>query len=309
MYILLSYIGILPNYTIECVHQIRLYFKGLIYLITDDLNEKYNLLNRLINDYNVIIINYNLVRSIEFDGLMKINEHNIEYLVKEKNGRQFLFKRALERFYLAHNFMNLLNLNDVFFMEIDNLIYDNPEKWLNNFKQKDFCFMCHTPSECSSGICYIKNKNSLIPFISVLNEYILEAKLGKFYSEMRGLRLLYEKYPNYVSLLPSIYPNDKTDELTYKNYDLYRSIFDPACYGIYIMGEDRIHNNGNLIKNKAMKHHLIYCSDYEYKWDIDIDGLKKPYIYNKNNNEWILINNLHVHAKNLDEGLSKPLVS
>lgn len=306
MIILLSYIGILPTYTIECVHQIRLYFDGLIYLITDDFNEKYNLINILINKYNVIIINYNLVKNKEFDNLMEINGHNIEYLTFEKNGRQFLFKRALERFYLAYNLMNSLNLEDIFFMEIDNLIYDNPFKWLDNFKKKEMCFMSHTIIECSSGICYIKNKNSLIPFLEILKENILKAIIGSWFGEMPGLKLFYDKYPDNIEILPSIFINDKTNEITFKNYNKYNSIFDPACYGIYLMGEDIIHNHGKLIKNKSLKHHFIYCSDYKYEWK-NIDGLNKPFIFDEKNNKWILINNLHVHAKNLEEGLSKPL--
>ena len=34
----LSFVGKLPSYTIECIHQIRIYFKGEVYLIIDDLN-------------------------------------------------------------------------------------------------------------------------------------------------------------------------------------------------------------------------------------------------------------------------------
>lgn len=36
-----------------------------------------------------------------------------------------------------------------------------------------------------------------------------------------------------------------------------------------------------------------------YKWEIDIDGNNKPYLFNKNENKWLLIHNLHVHSKEL----------
>ena len=51
MFVVLSFIGTLPNYVVDCVHQIRCFFQGDIYLILNDLNspfaklciEKYNI--------------------------------------------------------------------------------------------------------------------------------------------------------------------------------------------------------------------------------------------------------------------------
>ena len=167
--------------------------------------------------------------------------------------------------------------------------------------------MSHTNETMSSGICYIKNKNSLTNFLLFLNEFILEAQLGKYYGEMIALYRYYKKHPEDILILPCIFENDITDKISFENYDLFNdTVFDAACYGIYLLGEELIHNDGKLVKGKSLRHHFIYCSDYLYKFEIDKkDNLRKPYIYNNVKNKWILINNLHVHAKNLNEGLSK----
>jgi len=41
------------------------------------------------------------------------------------------------------------------------------------------------------------------------------------------------------------------------------------------------------------------------KWELDEKGRKKPYIWN--GYKWILVNNLHVHSKDLINGLSLPM--
>ena len=62
MHIVLSFIGILPEYILYCLYQIRLYNQKIpIYLIYSDYNSKF--LNKIKN-FNVNLIDYKDVNKI-----------------------------------------------------------------------------------------------------------------------------------------------------------------------------------------------------------------------------------------------------
>ena len=71
MNIILSFIGTLPNYTIDCIHQIRLFYDGPLYLILDDYNSQF--IDKL-KSFQVNLIDYNTVKSEEF--LHFVNNQN-----------------------------------------------------------------------------------------------------------------------------------------------------------------------------------------------------------------------------------------
>lgn len=307
MFILLSFIGKLPKYIIECVYQIRLYCNNDIYVITNDLESEY--INILLN-YNVIIVRYEDVLNQECIDLFQRNRYKFTYH-EGLIGREELFMRSQERFFLAYNLLNKYNLIDCFFMEIDNLIYDDPNKWLNLFKRKPFCIMNQASTHYSSAICYIRDKNALNEYIKFAKYYIETSPkdFGGNFSEM--ICLCHYKQLNLqdIQILPIIFGNDIQQNLiqeTYENYDDYKSIFDSASYGIYLLGKDTVHNNGKIIKGETFDWFFIQPQQYQLKWDYD-NGYKKPYIFDTIKQEWVLINNLHVHAKNLEEGLSLPI--
>ena len=55
MFIGLSFIGLLPKYIIECIHQIRLYYNDDIYVIIDDYDSQYL---PVLLKYDVKIVRY-----------------------------------------------------------------------------------------------------------------------------------------------------------------------------------------------------------------------------------------------------------
>jgi hypothetical protein len=307
MFILLTFVGTLPSYIVECIFQIRIFCQNDIYLITNDLNSPF------VNDiskFDVKMILYDDIVDDETIQLFQNNKYKFNY-VNGLIGREELFMRSQERFFLAHNFLKKFNLTDCFFMEIDNLIYDDPNKWLKHLQKNNFAIMNHTMSQCSSGICYIKDKNTLDNYIAYAKEYIRNSQIdyGGIFSEMHCLFQYKNMNLGDIQMLPIIYSNYIQNDIlkeTYQNYNDYQSIFDGAALGVYLLGQDSFHNNGKIIKNKTCADYLIQANQYMYKWVYE-NGYKKPYIYDQVNDTWILINNLHVHAKNLNEGLSKPL--
>jgi hypothetical protein len=314
-----SYIGPIPSYIKECMHQARLYHKDNIYLITDDLQSPY--LPELISKYDITIINYKeLIKEDEY--IKKLEPNFNKFVTINQNNRSLLFYRSFERLFLIHSLINKLNLNDVLFLEIDNTIYENPTRWLKGFRKQPIAYMNCSYENCSSGIMYIRDKLSLCNLLDYMLYYITN-NIDEFNSEMRCLfKFIYNNNFNYASqmsdcqLLPITIDKNLSSinsinlinviENCYKNCNDYEGIFDPATYGQYLTGKDPIHTNGQLVLYEDTNDHIIKCSDYLYMWKEE-DGLMKPFIYDKNGDKWILINNLHIHSKQLHLALSKPL--
>jgi len=300
MNIIYSFVGKLPNYIIESVYQTRLYFKDNIYLITDDLNSDF--IEILENKYNVKIINYiELIRDDIY--INKLKENINKFVIDPRlEDRKNLFYTSFERLFINNILINRYNLENILSIEIDNLIYDSPYKWLDEFKKTPLAFMELTNKQmCSIGIIYIRDKTSLKNLLDYMIIYISN-NLDTYFSEMRCIYkyICIEEHKNTFQLLPNFYKDDKDG-----NYDKYKSIFDPLSIGIFLCGADLIHTNGKLELYQDNNYSYIKCSDYKFEWLI-IDGLKKPYIFDEENNKWILINNLHIHSKQLYLGLSKP---
>jgi hypothetical protein len=312
MFVLYSFIGSLPEYIIYNVYQTRLFFDGDIYLIIDDINSPY--LEKL-KQFNVKIVNYDDVIDENFCNLMK-EKIKFFYYVSGLTGRELLFSRSNERFFLAANLMKKFNLEDCIFLELDVLIYKEPENLYLNFKNsnKDFAIIYDSLNAKSmgSGICFIKNKNSIDNLLNYMLYFINNINELGFYGEMV---IFYKYYYEYnledktnIYILPS-FPNFNNENIIkecYENYINDYGLFDSAQYGIYILGEDPFHNNGLLVKNKTSDRYPINCSHYKFKWELDEKNRNVPYI--NVDNKWILLNNLHCHAKNLEEGISQPLL-
>ena len=195
------------------------------------------------------------------------------------------------------------NLTDCLFMEIDNLIYDDPLKWINQFSENELCYMFDKKDHYSSGIMYVKNSQSISDYLLYLLNFINTS--NEFMSEMTCLSRYYDVNKNLVQLLPIYWNDDNISNEAYMNYGKYGdTIFDAAAIGINILGEEPFHNNGVIVYGKKNPHSEIDYTKNNIVWRIE-NNLKKPFIWNED--KWILINNLHVHSKELHNGLSIPL--
>lgn len=297
MIIVYSFIGKLPKYIIDTVHQSRLFFNGDIYLILDELNS--NHLKKL-EKYNVKLINYNLVKDDNFNKVYKsCKKKFVEY--SSLGDRKMLFMRSIERFFLLNNLMEKKELNNCLFMELDNLIYDDPFNWKNNLDKNDIAMMYDNDNRLSTGIMYIKNSKVLKPLLDYYIYYIKND--NGFLSEMKANYYFYKKNIDYLHFLPIHWNDDSKPKLAWENYNLYNSIFDSAAIGIYLFGNDMIHTNNKLVRGKHNKWSKINYTKYKFLWKKDDEGRNRPYILR--DDKYILINNLHIHSKQLHLALSK----
>jgi len=301
MFIGLSFIGTLPSYIIHCIHQIRCFFDGNIYLIINDTDSIY--IDKLMN-YNINIISYNLVRDSRFDNIITGSYNKFKY-VNMLYGREELFLRSIERFFLMNNLINIENLEDCIFLEIDNLIYNDPRKWIEQFSQKELAYLYENINRCSSSIMYIKNKNSLGPLLDYLIDYINISNEDDWINEMTGLYNFYLDNKDYIQILPNFFERDDVIDICTNNYNKFDSIFDATNIGIFLLGMDPYHTKWEIKKGLHGTWGIINYTKEKFDWKIDNSGRKIPYILD--DSKWIRINNLHVHSKNLVDGLSMPI--
>jgi hypothetical protein len=203
--------------------------------------------------------------------------------------------------------MQQRGLTDVFFLELDNLIYDDPRKWLEGFRQKDMAYLYEQYDRCASGICYIKNVEILSSFTDSCSKYI-QIETG-FIHEMGALFKFWEVEKHRIQILPTHWSPTHAPVAaivptqTYENYDMYnKSIFDGAGLGIFIGGMDPYHTKGHIEKWKHRP--CLYDIDYtvyKYEWRKDEEGRNIPYVFT--GVEWIRINNLHIHSKDLRDNM------
>jgi hypothetical protein len=292
------FIGPLPDYAIDTIYQARLFYKDIIYFIVSDIHSPY--VAELKYKYDVTIIDYHEVIDTGFNTY--VNRYfNKFVIINGLKGREKLFIYSFERFFLLYHLMNQYQLSNVFFLELDNLIYDDPLLWENSFASNEMTYMYDNKGRCASGICFIRNKEILLKFTEHCKQHIATNKV--FLAEMFALHEFWEANKDRVQLLPTHWPADHVPKETHMTYDKYQNtIFDAAALGIYLGGLDPYHTNGVIVTGQKSVWSAIDCTKYEYKWIIDDKNRKIPYVLH--DNTWIKINNLHIHSKDLKSCLS-----
>ena len=302
MIIVYCFIGPLPSYAVDTVHQTRLFFEGPIYFIVSEYDSP--IVSILKDKYAVEIIRYDDVIHSEFNQCIEEYRQKFVYLEGLK-GRENLFIYGFERFFVLYNLMAQKNLTNVFFLELDNLIYDDPLRWEPAFCSRDISFMFDNYDRCASGICFITSHTALKIFTDHSIKYITETDHTKYFmTEMQSLDSYWKAYPTTVQLLPTHWPSDKVPVETYSTYHMYdNTVFDSAGLGIYLGGVDPFHTNGIIMTGLRSIWSAIDYSGYKFEWKMDSNGRNIPYVTGDQGT--VRINNLHIHSKSLMGCLSK----
>ena len=299
MHVAYAFIGQLPSYSIDTVHQLRLFYDGPIHFIISDITNP--IVDILQNTYGVTIVQYDTVKDDAFNALVKRVYHKF-CIVNNLKGREKLFIYSFERFYLMHNLMKKMNLENVFFAELDNLVYDDPRKWMDGFSMHDFSYMFDNYDRGASGVCFIRSTNTLQLFLDYCTKFIEFS--NDFINEMTPLYHFWDAHKDRVGMLPVHWTSDTVPHMASEHFEMYtNSIFDAASLGIFIGGMDPHHTGGIIKKGLKGKWSLIDYTKYTYKWELDAKGRNIPYILGPNTT-WLRINNLHIHSKDLKPCMS-----
>ena len=186
-------------------------------------------------------------------------------------------------------------------MELDILMYTDPNVFLDVLKTKPYVFAYHNPGHCNTGIFYVKDSESLQPVLTTLDTY-----KTNFRSEMTAFYDHYIKHPD-TTLFPLFFESNE-NSLFWKDYTQFHTyLFDGASMGIYLFGTDPFHTNG-IIKTKDIQHiEKYYLQTWNHGtivWIKNLNGLFIPY-FRKNTTDALLpIANLHIHSKDLLSAVS-----
>ena len=299
-----SFIGNPPPYWTTCINQIRLFSNKPVWCITDhDISNP--VIYELSKIRNVIIVPYKSFnennRFITFQECISRNNHKI-ITVDGLGDRKHLFMRSMERFILCELLVRKEGLRDTIFLEIDNMVYMNPELVLSQLKQKELAYLYDNDGRSSAGIMFIRDPWVMEDLSNMIISYIETGESHEWLTDMGVLAKYATVYPYRVQYLPieidRSYPNE-----VYGGSGDYSCIFDAAPYGIYLFGQDPFHTNGKLVKGLKNIWSKIDVTHNTYEWKFDDMGRKCPWVTFKNG-ESRPIFNLHIHAKNLEEAVS-----
>jgi len=285
MNVVLSFIGNMPKYSIECIQQLRLFFDGPIYFIYSEIETS---IKEALDKQNIIFVHYDEVRSKRFDKISKKKDFCV---VDRLGDRKELFKRSYERMYLLDTLLFKYNLKNVWFMEIDILMFCNPNIFTGILQTQPYAYCFHDFEHCCSAIFYVRDHSSLQPILETLDVFT-----NHFVSEMRALSEYHKHHQNDI-VFPLI-PRTPTHVFYWKDYNLfYTFLFDGAVIGQYLFGVDNPERKRNDTTHIS---HLLNIWQYgKFEWHKNDKGLSIPYYRFEETSELLPIANMHIHSKDL----------
>ena len=285
----LSFIGTMPAYVVDSIRQARLFFSGPIYLIYSEMSSD---IKEHLDYMSVIYVHYDTIRSERFDNLSSRKPYCV---VESLGDRKELFKRSYERIYLLDSLIQVYNLKNVWFMELDIMMYVDPIIFLNFLETKPYVYCYHKQDHCSSAILYVRDSEAMKPILDSLDQYS-----NGFMSEMIALNFHHNSHPT-DTLFPLIHETSVDKRFWSEFKDFYGYIFDGATIGQYLFGVDPYHTSNIIIKNDSSRltDHIQIWDHGTFEWHTNTNGLKIPYYKRNDTSELIPIANLHIHSKDL----------
>jgi len=246
------------------------------------------------------------VQPITLESLPQTKEHK-EFLRNFSKRTKYVGKfvrYTLERFLYLHDFMQEYQVEDLFHLENDVMLYVNLQELLPIFRThyNSLAAVFDNDNRCIPSFLYSAHKNAL----QHLAHYFASHGADD-YLDMQLLALYKDEFPELIGNLPMIMDEyailnllrtqtGKTplNPYVYSNYcHEFCSLFDAAAFGQYLGGTHR--NQGQPFINEDC---LFDPSKLEYEWRYDREGRRVPYV--RCGGEWYRINNLHIHSKKLD---------
>ena len=305
----LSYQGILPDYLEICIRQIRYWSpRNDIYIAYDAHPGNMGKINKWSCISGVKWIKISSLRRTEWHQTF-----DCQYMNRSMNG---FWKYATERFFVVEEVMRQYDLQDVFHLEADNMIYFNYAVELPRFQgassNADGTSAMLAPSDNDTryiaGVCYIPTVENLCK----MNQFFAER--SRHQAEMEQMMVFSQLYPNSLRSLP-VLPTDYQGNFTplegnpvkephrFSRYTLvFGGVFDAAALGQYLGGIDKIHNPGNT--DGFINPHSAYrISEMKVKYSDggSLTGSSTcPWISTSSSGEeWYRVYNLHIHSKEL----------
>lgn len=188
-----------------------------------------------------------------------------------------------KRLFLLNEYMKQYGLRNVIHLENDVLLYSD----MNYVLDEKIYITMDSENRCIPGIVYIPNHE-------LFDHLIQEYDCSK--NDMENFAMFYHRHRDIVATFPII-DNSVQPSIYNHEFERFHSIFDAAAMGQYLGGVDPRNIPGDTtgFVNETC---IIQYDKFQFKW------MKKnenyvPHIFI--HDKWILVNNLHMHSKRLDE--------
>lgn len=276
-------LGIIPEYLNDCILQIKkTQKKSKIFLL---VNKKSGYKNK---NCKIIFV----------ENLKKSKEHLL-FIKKSKlakdSYRNFFWRHSIERLYFIDNFLYKTNLNNVFHIENDVLLFQDLKPVLNKIKNYNFACVRDGINRVIGSLIFIKNRKVSKKIVHISNKYLNQ-------NDMKILSHLDKKITNSINFPLGENPNFIKKSKNYKIINKVPYIFDAAAIGQYIDGPHRKKLISRILPNikKIFKKNDGFTNKETdlniFNWKIKWKN-KRP--YKQEGNKLIPIANLHIHSKNL----------
>ena len=214
---------------------------------------------------------------------------------------------ASERFFYLQEFVSQNELQDVFHLENDVMLYVDLEELLPIFK-KHYENMIATTFEnderAVAGFMYISSPSPLTCLVESFPEHVASDQTD-MESVAKFKKLYYKTMIDHLPIVIPEYAQDhlltycqsrvSTDPQSFSNhFDDFGSIFDAAAWGIYLAGWDPSFH-AECYPGEITPYSVFNPSLCEFYWETDQKGRRIPFVRYKN--KAVRINNLHITNK------------
>jgi hypothetical protein len=210
-----------------------------------------------------------------------------------------------KRFLYLYDFIEKFQLENVFHMEHDNMLYADLQTLLPIFLERysGLGITFDNDQRCICGFMYIRNSSIMGDFARYLADHAhmnwsdmyapAYFKNSRKSEDVTHLPIVISEYVKDHKLLESYYGNKASKKSLFcLNFEAFQSVFDAAALGQFLGGTHQAFPAGFI--NEAC---IFTPLDFSYEWRLDEQNRRVPYIIYKGNA--YRINNLHIHSKNL----------
>lgn len=255
------------------------------------------------------------VQIVTIENLKKSEEH--EAFLKDyppSKYRDGFWTYTIERFLYLDDLLTQLQLENVFHLENDVMVYTDFQALLPIFRAnyKGIAATFDNDQRCIPGLFFIQDRTAMRKLAKFFASH---AKLGKNDMELVALfekendsqtidylPIIMDSYRNSYALISPAGHQTKHPERFSNHYDSFLSIFDAAALGQYLGGIDR--RNANVGTGFINESCVVNPSRVKIFWEKDMLGRRIPIA--EFEGQKCRINNLHVHSKMLESFSSRP---
>ncbi|MEX0849084.1 MAG: hypothetical protein WD055_02550 [Candidatus Dependentiae bacterium] len=290
----------LPHYLADATHQARLFnTEARIFVIAE---------NEAIRKISDVRFYDDKIIFVACESLEKSFMHELfEQQNRLDNGfRQGFWRKTTERFFLVHELMNQYQLEDVFHLEYDNMLYVDLNELLPVFHTySNIAATFDNDGRCIAGFIYFAHElaiEKLVDFVAhqaknTMNDMQIIAKYRQTFGkkEIAHLPIIMREYLDVCELKSTKGHTAQSPEDYAHFFSEFNSIFDAAALGQYLGGIDP--RNG-LSKSGFINESCLFDPSFlSFTWNIDQKGRRVPFArFGKTE---CRINNLHIHSKKL----------